>query len=645
MRHWNLADLNENEERLLDVWLNLVDENSHSKSIRTKLTEEIEWVERSFEENNFGTIIKKKDTIYNILNKIPGDIFEEEIKALKLELEKIVEIQSDRESIKEAFQNSISIDKSEIYRLNDYFVEEKTVNDLKSSIYSQAVNRGDEILLDTISPTDRINNLSRIRLELSSKKSSLSYNIWISDELYEFVEEQSEIERDKLEFLVKELFAELRQHSWKKKDFENVIQDYVAKPEINREDRLEKFLNQLQFKSEPLNCYVPLRGVSVSKITPIDVGEVTIHSVNDDDFDIFERMDPNFKFLDIENVSETWVETNTEGATPGILIRNLRNKVLRAIDVLNFSHQHGLISPPFSGSFMVLRESPDGVFPLRKEHDLDESSSGEFLQKETTEKRISYFNNYLRGESDTNLDESITNSIRWYSYAQLAQTEEEQFLNHVISIESLLVGGFNESKSSNIVYRAVEILQFHASVREEYSDFFGRVYDLRSKIVHTGSTHLPELDTHLDRIEDLNSKLIASVVDYQEDCSTIVEVVDQIHKQEKENREDLIKRSPFSLGEPFDLDCSFESANATERARVSLDGEFTDDGKYVYFEADINYPDGQSLSSVKPRQNYKVRFDFEGTEYIGENVVFPDYDTTSKKSPERVRWYSISATE
>lgn len=327
----------------------------------------------------------------------------------------------------------------------------------------------------------------------------------------------------------------------------------------------------------------------------------------------------------------------------------MKEKVARSVDILNIGKSTGTLQFPFDNSYTVLQETSDGLYlPLTSTNDLSQVSYAEMSSEDDIQKRIDHFKEYLTSSAESPLEKSIASSIRWYRYANRSPEDEEKFLKYIISIESLLVSGELESKSDNIADRAIAILQLHTEFRPKYNKFFREVYDVRSEIVHSGARDLPEFQDQLDELERFAASLITDCQGYIDDCESIHEVVKKVEAEEEELRTNRIEDSPFDPGEAFNFEATLSTTGGSDIATLELEGEFTDDGRYVYYEADVEAGEYRSGVSLSSSQDYSLEFEVDGEEYLGQDVFFPEtslLEAFPKEQPERIKWYKIDPVE
>ncbi len=90
-------------------------------------------------------------------------------------------------------------------------------------------------------------------------------------------------------------------------------------------------------------------------------------------------------------------------------------------------------------------------------------------------------------------------SIQWAGRAQVDPRPEEAFLLYAISLESLLLGSQpSQELGYRLALRCAHLIS-PPERRQMVKDQLGELYRLRSKIVHSGRTLVPEADLTLLR--------------------------------------------------------------------------------------------------------------------------------------------------
>lgn len=89
---------------------------------------------------------------------------------------------------------------------------------------------------------------------------------------------------------------------------------------------------------------------------------------------------------------------------------------------------------------------------------------------------------------------------------------------------------------------------------------------------------------------------------------------------------------------------SSRTGRRSELATLQLDGHFVDDGRYVYYDAQIDDGDFRSGISLSSDMLFRVQFEIDGTTYIGFDVTFPEQDILEgfpTDLPGKIRWYRV----
>ena len=646
MRHWNLDDMAEEEKSLLNIWLEIIDEVEDYESTRHYLIKCLDDLLYYMEEMDFGSFkyLVEEMEIEDI--ETDSCVLESELNKLRSELPDIDELEENQSKLQNSFKKSFEIDTDPlIEELDDWYIEEETISDFKGRLSSQATLQADRRIFKDLKSDGTEEELTHIRSNLASKETASNYTNDQIQIIEQFLTE-SEIQNSKLQESIEEIFAELQSRGWRKDDLEGVIKKFATSSNTDREKKQEIFLRKIREDNDPQKCYVGLPEANLEGFTPISAGDITFHSNSDPDFDIHSRLHPKMGSMDFSSQSDIWAEGEVSGATADIKVRRLKEMVARAVDVLNLGKKAGTLQFPYDESYTVLQEVDDKILPLKANNDLSHLDYNELESRSNLEDRIDHFEDYLSGNLESPLQNSISNSIRWYRYGNRSPEEAERFLKYIISIESLLVKGKSESKQDTIAERAVEILQYIESERDSQKQLFHDFYDTRSEIVHTGARDLPELDLQIDKLESVAAQLISKCEQYTEKCESVDEVIEFIHEEEKELKRERIENSPFDISEGFHIDAKLIAGKDYEIATLELDGEFVDDGRYVFFEAEIVDGEYESGVSLNSDMEYKVDFEYEGEEYIGEDVVFLDesiLDFFPTELPSSIRWYQTTS--
>jgi len=646
MRYWDTRELTEQEEGLVEIWLSILDDENQHLSTRILLLEAVDDLIMSLEKSDYGDFSENICYVDRITEDPPIERLNDIIEELEDILIEFEGFRDNRETLKEAFDNTIEFDSSPIFdNLEDWWIDDERVNELKSRLGSQAASQADKRLFKNLSNANTVRDLNNIRSQLASEATVTGYTTDLVDIIEQHLSSTENIGEEYLQTIIQELFAELRLRDWREDDLEKVLRKYITSD--NTDSSKGRFLEKIRENTSPRLCYVGLPDAHLGDFTPLEAGEITFHLLSDPSFDIQSRQHPATAGIDFADQAEVWASAEVVGATEDIMARHLKEKVARAVDVLNLGKKAGTLSFPFDESYTILQETSNSrVLPLKNSHDLSKVPFSQIASESDIESRIEHFGDYLDGAVETPLEVALANSIRWYRYANRSPEDEEQFLKYIISIESLLVEGETESKKDNIAERAVNILQVHEGVRPEQEDLLVSMYDIRSEIVHSGARNLPEFEQQLAKLEQRAARLISTVEEYTDECNSIIEVIRKIHDEEADLKEERIEDSPFEINESFNIEAILATSSGSDLATLRLNGQFIDDGRYVYYEAEIESSELNPGSSLSSDMDFKVKFDAGNDSYTGLDVSFPEehiLEGSPMDLPDLIRWYRVES--
>jgi hypothetical protein len=99
----------------------------------------------------------------------------------------------------------------------------------------------------------------------------------------------------------------------------------------------------------------------------------------------------------------------------------------------------------------------------------------------------------LGKENPSSLEERILSAFQWAGRATVDVRNEEAFLLYMISLESLLLGGTNESELTfRLSLKAAHLIGRTCDVRKTVVARLGALYKIRSQIVHSGRFSVTE---------------------------------------------------------------------------------------------------------------------------------------------------------
>lgn len=107
----------------------------------------------------------------------------------------------------------------------------------------------------------------------------------------------------------------------------------------------------------------------------------------------------------------------------------------------------------------------------------------------------------LRDQGDIKFRDRLLTAVKWAGKAAASESRENSFLFYAIALESLLLGGKDDVQLSyKLRLRAAHLLGLNSKGRASIRDRVNRLYDLRSAMVHSGKTQIPEADLSSLRI-------------------------------------------------------------------------------------------------------------------------------------------------
>lgn len=108
---------------------------------------------------------------------------------------------------------------------------------------------------------------------------------------------------------------------------------------------------------------------------------------------------------------------------------------------------------------------------------------------------LSRVHRMLREQPGSKLDQSVLASVQWAGRASAEQKKEEAFILFAIALETLVLP---DSSTQELTYRlrvrAAHLLGHDANARKEISQLIGHLYNVRSRIVHSGFYEVTDED-------------------------------------------------------------------------------------------------------------------------------------------------------
>lgn len=109
--------------------------------------------------------------------------------------------------------------------------------------------------------------------------------------------------------------------------------------------------------------------------------------------------------------------------------------------------------------------------------------------------KLSQFNKLLRGVQSTKLSQKLAMSIYWYGLGIKDKKKVDRFVKLIVALESLLLEKKDRLKKQVLQDRAAFILGRDKKTREKVYELVGKMYSIRSDIVHEGKHDVSEEDT------------------------------------------------------------------------------------------------------------------------------------------------------
>jgi hypothetical protein len=113
----------------------------------------------------------------------------------------------------------------------------------------------------------------------------------------------------------------------------------------------------------------------------------------------------------------------------------------------------------------------------------------------------------LEGQGETAYRERIVTAMKWAGKGAVAQSAENSFLFYAIALEGLILGRkHHEQLAYKLRLRVAHLLGLTSKGRTTVRDRVRDMYNLRSKIAHTGRTEIPKSD--LSFLQDITRSAI-----------------------------------------------------------------------------------------------------------------------------------------
>lgn len=175
----------------------------------------------------------------------------------------------------------------------------------------------------------------------------------------------------------------------------------------------------------------------------------------------------------------------------------LANRQLRrAVDALNFftdwaARPGGWLSLPGErgyGTTTTVTTTVDGLSHLeeRNTHPIPSFSMKRLRQNKPLLPMVRNVSGLLR-KKRSEVEELLLTAVETSGRATVATRPEQSFLLYAIALESLVLAGLREELRYRLSHRVARVLERNVRRRVECSKRIKKLYDIRSKIVHSGS--------------------------------------------------------------------------------------------------------------------------------------------------------------
>lgn len=308
--------------------------------------------------------------------------------------------------------------------------------------------------------------------------------------------------------------------------FQHAILDAI-RPEAGHglvEERLLKALGVLsdKLKTSPVqyDVFYPVNGIAHEEL-PQQVGKVKFLLLDEEQRTYFERiannseLPPKYREGQSHIVRKLWERGDTDGVFACTQVSAVDDDSARevglhqirlTVDTVNFfadlvPYERGrLFLPPEAGRALVtspvirhdtqqsigVQYSTVGALSLFSMRKFQNSIAGtaEFIKVTS-----------LLTEQHSKLDTYKLAALQWAGRATVAFRREEAFLLYVIALESLLLSDSdNQELSYRLRLRLAHLLGETYTKRNELFEEMGRLYKIRSNLVHSGKFEVTDVD-------------------------------------------------------------------------------------------------------------------------------------------------------
>ncbi|HDX9658515.1 HEPN domain-containing protein [Bacillus cereus] len=287
-----------------------------------------------------------------------------------------------------------------------------------------------------------------------------------------------------------------------------------------------ELLGQLENKvndKKEFNVYVPLKGIDLSESEPVVINtnlriipiQQTSEKVQEEFLPFFGGDEDNCSFIEHSIITPDFLKAMEIAVESSKMLVHF----LRFIDYHVWDEESLSLRLPGYGALMEelrvmavptsneefsaynwkLKEARDEMLEVDSEFMKDAKEVGIERFGEIIEK-------FVRGNL-TDMENQILRSIIWFGESKIEHDNAARFLKLTLVLECLLNTSKNEPVTVTLSERVALLLESSVEERLRMVEQIGKLYNVRSEIVHTGSSNIEE--EALFKLESIVSRLIS----------------------------------------------------------------------------------------------------------------------------------------
>ena len=337
--------------------------------------------------------------------------------------------------------------------------------------------------------------------------------------------------RSLIEFVKDETISQKGIEDLFQKTILSVIDIKEKRKEKTFDQRLKEALNDLikSLTATPIafKVFYPVHGLVIDN-SSIHVGNVQFCRFNDYSLRVFTKLlesgdgddnDKKIKAYITDQIKETEINGKPVGLITVKAVDPEAAKLLAlkelsiTLDVINFfsdlvPYQKGCIYLPGDSERLAIDilvisegENPKWTFGKSVVGQIMPFSFSKLLEADKKQKLGFRKVNKLLGKKRNGLEDKLISAMQWAGKATVERRKEESFLLYAISLESLVLA---DNEKDELKYRLRQrvvhlISKKDKESRERVFQKAGELYDIRSKIVHSGDYQVTDADLSLMR--------------------------------------------------------------------------------------------------------------------------------------------------